>query len=95
VRPLLGRPSLTASRPAARRGTRHRWSAPFRTSAAAPSGSQFYIVAGEGPAPNYDVFGQCATESAIAIAQVARDASDKPTTPVHIQKIEIARCPAK
>jgi peptidyl-prolyl cis-trans isomerase A (cyclophilin A) len=58
-----------------------------------PSGSQFYIVVGTGPAPNYDVFGTCTTDAAIAIANVPRDGNDKPTTDVHMQRIDIARCP--
>jgi peptidyl-prolyl cis-trans isomerase A (cyclophilin A) len=62
-------------------------------SAAAPSGSQFYVVVGKGPAPEYNVFGTCATEVAIAIASVPRDANDLPSTPVHIQRVDIARCP--
>jgi peptidyl-prolyl cis-trans isomerase A (cyclophilin A) len=58
-----------------------------------PSGSQFYVVVGTGPAANYNVFGTCNTEAAIAIANVPRDGSDKPTTDVHMQRIDIARCP--
>ena len=58
-----------------------------------PSGSQFYIVVGKGPAANYNVFGTCTTENAIAIAAVPRDTSDAPKTPVHLIKVEIARCP--
>jgi peptidyl-prolyl cis-trans isomerase A (cyclophilin A) len=58
-----------------------------------PSGSQFYIVVGTGPAPNYNVFGKCDTEAAIAISKVPRGTRDKPTTPVHMQKVDIARCP--
>ena len=59
----------------------------------APSGSQFYIVTGQGPAANYNVFGKCETETAIAIADVPRDGNDKPLTDVHMQRIDIARCP--
>lgn len=59
----------------------------------APSGSQFYIVVGTGPKANYNVFGKCETESAIKIAGVPRDGRDKPTADVHMQKVEIARCP--
>jgi peptidyl-prolyl cis-trans isomerase A (cyclophilin A) len=58
-----------------------------------PSGSQFYIVVGKGPAANYNVFGTCTTDAAIAIANVPRDANDKPKTPIHMQRIDIARCP--
>lgn len=59
----------------------------------APSGSQFYIVVGKGPSADYNVFGTCTTESAIAIAAVERDADDKPVTAVHMQRVDIARCP--
>jgi peptidyl-prolyl cis-trans isomerase A (cyclophilin A) len=59
----------------------------------APSGSQFYIVTGTGPAANYNVFGKCETETAIAIAAVPRDDRDKPETDVHMQRVDIARCP--
>jgi len=58
-----------------------------------PSGSQFYIVVGQGPQANYNVFGKCETETAVAIANEPRDAKDKPLTPVHMQRIDIARCP--
>ena len=61
--------------------------------AAEPSGSQFYIVVGTGPAAQYNVFGTCDTVAAIMIAGAARDTNDKPTTPVHMQRIDIARCP--
>lgn len=59
----------------------------------APSGSQFYIVVGTGPKANYNVFGKCETESAIKIAGVPRDGRDKPMADVHMQTVEIARCP--
>ena len=58
-----------------------------------PSGSQFFIVTGKGPAPDYNVFGKCETETAIAIAAEPRSAMDKPLTDVHMQRIDIARCP--
>lgn len=58
-----------------------------------PSGSQFFIVTGKGPAPEYNVFGKCSTDVAIEIAAVPRDAKDKPLTDVHMQRIDIARCP--
>jgi len=58
-----------------------------------PSGSQFYIVTGTGPAADYNVFGKCETETAIAIADVPRDSMDKPRTDVHMQRVDIARCP--
>ena len=57
------------------------------------SGSQFYIVVGKGPPANYNVFGTCTTENAIAIAAVDRDSTDMPKTPVHILKVDIGRCP--
>lgn len=58
-----------------------------------PSGSQFYIVVGKGPAANYNVFGKCTTEAAIAIAAVERDRNDAPKTPIHMQRVDISRCP--
>ncbi len=58
-----------------------------------PSGSQFYIVVGQGPAANYNVFGTCETENAIKIANVPRDADDKPNTAVHLERVRIGRCP--
>jgi peptidyl-prolyl cis-trans isomerase A (cyclophilin A) len=60
----------------------------------APSGSQFYVVVGNGPAAEYNVFGRCETATAISIAAQPRDDLDKPLTPVHIQRIDIARCPS-
>lgn len=60
----------------------------------APSGSQFYIVVGKGPAADYNVFGKCTTDVAIAISMVPANASSgRPKTPVHMQKVEIAQCP--
>ena len=59
----------------------------------APSGSQFFIVIGKGPAADYNVFGKCTTAVAIEIAKVERNAADKPKVPIHMQKVEIARCP--
>jgi peptidyl-prolyl cis-trans isomerase A (cyclophilin A) len=58
-----------------------------------PSGSQFYVVVGKGPAADYNVFGTCDTTAAIAIANVPRDVDDRPNTDVHMQRIDIARCP--
>jgi peptidyl-prolyl cis-trans isomerase A (cyclophilin A) len=58
-----------------------------------PSGSQFYIVVGTGPDAQYNVFGTCDTTAAKMIAAVARDKNDKPTTPVHMLKVDIGRCP--
>jgi peptidyl-prolyl cis-trans isomerase A (cyclophilin A) len=70
---------------------------PFGTLAMAsgdvPSGSQFYIVVGDGPAAEYNVFGRCETETATSIAAQPRDGVDKPLTPIHMQRIDIARCP--
>ena len=57
-----------------------------------PSGSQFYIVVGDGPDPSYNVFGRCETATAISIAAQPRSAFDKPLTPIHMQRIDIARC---
>ncbi|AKV00881.1 Peptidyl-prolyl cis-trans isomerase [Labilithrix luteola] len=59
----------------------------------APSGSQFYIVVGTGPAADYNVFGKCDVETAQKIAEVPRNSNDKPRTPVHMQRVDIARCP--
>jgi peptidyl-prolyl cis-trans isomerase A (cyclophilin A) len=58
-----------------------------------PSGSQFYVVVGTGPAAEYNVFGMCNTQVAIAIAGVERGPGDKPKVAVHMQRIEIGRCP--
>lgn len=58
-----------------------------------PSGSQFYVVVGQGPAAKYNVFGHCSTETAVTIAGVPRDDSDMPKTAVHMLKVEIGRCP--
>jgi len=63
------------------------------TSPTMPSGSQFYIVIGKGPASDYNVFGSCTTESAMAVANVPVDGNDAPKTPVHMIKVEIGRCP--
>lgn len=60
------------------------------------SGSQFYIVVGKGPPPDYNVFGSCETPVAIEISLVERTMpANKPVVPIHMQKIDIARCPAK
>jgi peptidyl-prolyl cis-trans isomerase A (cyclophilin A) len=70
---------------------------PFGTLAAAagirPSGSQFYVVVGQGPKPDYNVFGVCSTKTAVAISRLERDEMDRPKTPVHMVGIDIARCP--
>lgn len=65
-------------------------------SGAVPSGSQFYIVVGNGPDAQYNVFGTCDTDVAVAVANVPRDidgGTDKPLSPVHMLRVEIARCP--
>ena len=54
--------------------------------AAVPSGSQFYIVIGSGPAAKYNVFGTCTTDPVAKLIEQKKD---------HMQKVEIARCPAK
>ena len=54
--------------------------------AAVPSGSQFYIVIGSGPAAKYNVFGSCATDTGAKLIEQKKD---------HMQKVEILRCPAK
>lgn len=58
-----------------------------------PGGSQFYVVVGKGPKAEYNVFGTCTTDTAIAIANVPRDGFNAPLTTVHMIKVEIARCP--
>ena len=63
-----------------------------QAASAKPSGSQFYVVVGQPPAANYNVFGLCRIDVAGAISKVDRDANDRPRTPVHIQSIAIGRC---
>jgi peptidyl-prolyl cis-trans isomerase A (cyclophilin A) len=63
------------------------------TGPTAPSGSQFYIVVGTGPAADYNVFGSCDTEVAAEISAVPVNKANKPLTAVHMSKVEIARCP--
>lgn len=58
-----------------------------------PSGSQFYIVVGTGPAPNYNVFGKCDTAVAEEISLVETKTGDVPIVPIHMLKVDIARCP--
>lgn len=58
-----------------------------------PSGSQFYIVVGRGPAADYNVFGMCETDVAIDVAAVDTDDRDRPVVPIHMLKVDIARCP--
>ncbi len=59
-----------------------------------PSGSQFYVVVGHGPPADYNVFGKCDLDAAVAISNVPTDdAGNKPFTPVHMQHVDIARCP--
>lgn len=59
----------------------------------APSGSQFYVVVGTGPAADYNVFGTCDTTVAIAISKLPADSKAAPLTEVNMQRIDIARCP--
>ena len=58
----------------------------------APSGSQFYIVTGTGPKADYNVFGKCDLEVAVAISSVETKTNDAPKVPVHMTRIDIARC---
>jgi peptidyl-prolyl cis-trans isomerase A (cyclophilin A) len=60
---------------------------------AEPSGSQFYIVVGTGPAANYNVFGKCETDIAENVAAVETNDKDKPLVDIHMLKVDIARCP--
>jgi peptidyl-prolyl cis-trans isomerase A (cyclophilin A) len=60
------------------------------------NGSQFFITEDAFPELDgkYTIFGQCDAHStllAASIARVARDANDKPTTPVVIQRVTIVR----
>jgi peptidyl-prolyl cis-trans isomerase A (cyclophilin A) len=60
------------------------------------NGSQFFITEDAFDELNgkYTIFGQCDTHStllAASIARVARDANDKPLTPVVIQRVTIVR----
>ncbi len=64
-----------------------------QAAAKAPSGSQYYVVVGKGPPAAYNVFGACNTEAAVKIAGVARGERDRPVTDVHMQRVDIARCP--
>ena len=63
------------------------------SSPTSPSGSQFYVVIGTGPAADYNVFGKCDVEVAQAIGDVETNAKAAPVVPVHMLKIAIARCP--
>jgi peptidyl-prolyl cis-trans isomerase A (cyclophilin A) len=58
-----------------------------------PSGSQLYIVVGDGPANDYNVFGTCTLDVAKAIAAVERRSNDKPKVPIHMTRVSIERCP--
>lgn len=61
-----------------------------------PSGSQFYIVVGPFTDKLYNVFGSCDTDvaEAISMVPVVSKTSGKPKTPIHMQRIDIARCPS-
>lgn len=63
------------------------------TGPTAPSGSQFYVVVGTGPAADYNVFGNCDVGVAQEIANVKTNAKGAPVVPVHMIKVDIARCP--
>jgi peptidyl-prolyl cis-trans isomerase A (cyclophilin A) len=65
-----------------------------------PSGSQFYIVVGTGPAANYNVFGSCLDSDGFSldptadlIQQVDVNSSQRPRKSLHMRKIDIGRCP--
>jgi peptidyl-prolyl cis-trans isomerase A (cyclophilin A) len=60
---------------------------------AEPSGSQFYIVVGTGPAPDYNVFGSCLTDVAQDVAAVDTNSAGRPDVDIHMLKVDIARCP--
>jgi peptidyl-prolyl cis-trans isomerase A (cyclophilin A) len=60
------------------------------------NGSQFFITEAAQPSldGNYSIFGQCDEHSVLLVASIARverNANDKPTTPVVINKITIVR----
>ncbi len=64
------------------------------------NGSQFFIITGPNGVslpPNYSLFGQVTKGQAVAnaIAQVPRDATDKPNEPVTIQSVTINESGAK
>ncbi len=64
------------------------------TSATDPSGSQFYIVVGTGPAADYNVFGSCETDVAVDVSTVeTKESTGKPLVDIHMLKVDIARCP--
>jgi peptidyl-prolyl cis-trans isomerase A (cyclophilin A) len=63
------------------------------SSPTAPSGSQFYIVVGTGPAADYNVFGKCTVDVATEISEVETNTKDAPVVPVHMVRVDIARCP--
>lgn len=58
-----------------------------------PSGSQFYVVVGTGPKPDYNVLGTCTVDVAQAISNVERRSNDRPKVPVHMTRVTIERCP--
>lgn len=64
------------------------------SSPTSPSGSQFYIVVGTGPAADYNVFGKCENlDIANEIADVETNSKQAPLVPIRMLKIDIARCP--
>ncbi len=56
------------------------------------NGSQFFIMVADYPLPNdYTIFGKVVSGQEVAdkIAKVTKDSSDKPTTPVVMQSVEV------
>lgn len=57
------------------------------------SGSQYYITVGPTSLKTYNVFGKCTLDVAVAISMVETKTGDAPVVPIHMQRIDIARCP--
>lgn len=57
------------------------------------SGSQFYITVGPTSLKEYNVFGLCELPVAEQISLVETKTGDAPVVPIHMQKVEFARCP--
>jgi peptidyl-prolyl cis-trans isomerase A (cyclophilin A) len=57
------------------------------------SGSQFYITVDSTPLKDYNVFGLCELPVAEEISLVETKTGDVPVVPIHMQRIDIARCP--